>query len=58
MIFRYWKEDGKTKVIIDVDRVVFDSLLKLNIRLFKENRFEWQSFVFGDNYKQFTISEE
>jgi len=58
MIFRYWQADGKTEVIKDVDRIVFDSLVKLNVRFMKENRFEWQSFAFGDHYKQFTVTEE
>ena len=58
MVFRYWKKDGHVNVIKDVDRVVFDSLVKLDIRSIKENRFVWQRVAFGDDYMQFTLAEE
>lgn len=58
MVFRYWKKDGHTTVLKDVDRIVFDSLVKLNIRSLKSGHYGWVSFAFGDDYSQFTLSEE
>ena len=58
MFFRYWKEDGKATVIENVDRLVFDSCVKLQYRTCKENRFDWNSLKFGIDYLQFTMSKD
>ena len=58
MFFRYWKEDGKATVVEDVDRVGFDSLVKLQYRRFTAGRYEWTNLRYGYDYLQFTMSEE
>jgi len=58
MIFRYWKSDGKATVIKDVDRVMFNSLDQLEIRADRNGISRWRSFSYGDDYKQFTLSQE
>jgi len=58
MFLRYWKEDGKATVIENVDRLVFDSCVKLQYRTFHADRFEWFSIRFGFDYLQFTMSKD
>jgi len=58
MFLRYWKEDGKATVIENVDRLVFDSLVKLQYRTFHADRYEWHNIKFGLDYLQFTMSKE
>lgn len=58
MVFRYWKEDGKATVIEDIDRVVFDSLQKLQFRYMVSGRYVWENLEFGVDYLQYTISLE
>jgi len=57
MVFRYWKEDGKTTTIHGVDRVVFDSFDKLNIRFEAFSVVKWLSFAYPVDYKQYTITK-
>jgi len=56
MILRYLNENGKLKSIKNVERIVFDSLGKRNVRYRKENRDIWKSLSFSD-CKEFTIVE-
>lgn len=58
MFFRYWKEDGKATVIENVDRLVFDSIEKLQYRVWTNHRYDWHSIKFGHDYLQFTMSKD
>lgn len=58
MFFRYWLEDGKATVIEKVDRLVFDSLIKLQYRRVVAGRYEWTNLKYGIDYLQFTFAKE
>jgi len=58
MFFRYWKEDGKATVVECVDRLVFDSLIKLQYRTAVGTRYDWHSLKYGIDYLQFTMSKD
>lgn len=58
MFLRYWMHDGKATVIEAVDRIVFDSLDKLQFRCVVAGRFEWCNLKYGIDYLQFTMSED
>lgn len=58
MFFRYWLEDGKATVIEKVDRLVFDSLIKLQYRCVVAGRYEWTNLKYGIDYLQFTFAKE
>ena len=58
MIFRYWLEDGHTTAIKNVDRVMFDSLSRLQVRYMENNILEFKSLVHCVDYIQFTVTTE
>lgn len=58
MFFRYWMEDGKATVIENVDRLVFDSLDKLQYRRLVAGRYQWTNLKYGLDYLQFTMSKD
>lgn len=58
MFLRYWTEDGKATVIENVDRIVFDSLDKLQYRRVVAGRYEWFNLKYRIDYLQYTMSED
>jgi len=58
MFLRYWKEDGKATVVEHVDRLVFDSLIKLQYRTDHIGHYKWHNIKFGFDYLQFTMSKD
>jgi len=54
--FRYWSESGDETVIHDVDRVVYNTGDKIEVRFLKDGTFWWKHLTVCVDFLNFIVS--